>query len=118
MAEFILKSRNIKGIYCESRATSYEESGEDIYPPAKKCLKDHGIPFTYHESKRISQEDYDEFDEIYVMENRNLRDILRIVDDRDHKIKLLCDYDIADPWFTGDFEGVYAQINEGLDKVI
>lgn len=117
MAEFMLKNKT-KEIYCESRATSLEEVGKDIYRPAKETLLKHHIPFTDHISKRVTKQDYDYFDEIYVMDYFNLKNINRIVDDVDKKIKLLCDYEIDDPWYTGAFEEVYKQIDEGLERII
>ena len=117
MAEYILKNKR-KDIYCESRATSSEEEGNDIYYLAKRCLDRHGIKYNRHFARRISQEDYDNFDEIYVMDKYNMSNILRIIDDKDNKIKMLDDIDIEDPWYSGDFEGVYKQINNAIDRLI
>lgn len=120
MAEYIFKAKtkNIEGYYAESRAVSYEEEGNDIYPYAKRCLDMHNISYDRHCAKRISQKDYDEFDDIFVMDSSNMRLINRIVNDYDHKIKKLCKYDIDDPWYTGDFEGVYEQICEGIENYL
>ena len=117
MAEYILKNKTDK-IYCESRATSSEEMGNDIYPPAKRCLDRHGIKYNRHYATKINQNDYDNFDEIYVMDTYNMHNILRIVDDSEHKIKMLCPYDIEDPWFSDNFELVYKQINDAIDKLL
>ena len=116
MAEFICKKYRSE-FYCESRAVSYEEEGNDMYPPAKRCLDRHGVPYTRHYAKRITQKDYDDFDVIYVMDSSNMRYINRIVDDHDHKIKMLCDYEIEDPWYTGNFEKVYEEIYEGIINI-
>lgn len=117
MAEYILKNKN-KDIYCESAATSNEEIGNDIYPPAKRCLELHNIKYDKHHARRVTEEDYDAFDEIYVMDSNNMRNILRIINDKENKIKKLCSFDIEDPWYTGDFETVYSQINEGIDNIL
>ena len=117
MAEYILKSKS-SDIYCESRATSNEEIGNDIYPPAKRCLDRHGIKYNKHHARRINQTDYDSFDEIYVMDYNNLRNIKYCVDDNQNKIKMLCKEEVDDPWYTGDFETVYHQINEAIDQLI
>ena len=117
MAEYILKNKT-SDIYCESAATSNEEIGNDIYPPAKRCLDRHNIKYDRHYARRVTSKDYDDFDEIYVMDSNNMRNILRIVDDPKHKIKMLCDCDIEDPWYTDNFELVYEQINEGIDKLL
>ncbi len=117
MAEFILKSLN-KGIYCESRAVSREEEGNDIYPPAKACLRKHGIPFERHYARKITQEDYENYDEIYVMDELNMKNIHRIIDDHDHKIKYLLNRDIEDPWWTGQYDKVYDEIYEGILQIL
>lgn len=114
MAEYICKYLRPE-IYCESRAVSREEEGRDIYPPAKRCLDRHGIPYERHHARQIDQKDYEEFDEIYVMERYNIRYMERYIDDHDHKIRLLRPYEIEDPWYTDNFELVYKQIKEGIE---
>ena len=116
MAEFICKSIR-DDIYCESRAVSYEEDGNDMYPAAKRCLDKHNIAYTRHRATRINQKDYDEFDEIYVMDYSNLRRINNIVDDYDNKIKLLYKEEIEDPWWTGNFDKVYEQLYDGIKSL-
>lgn len=117
MAEYILKNKTNE-IYCESAATSNDEIGNDIYPPVKVVLDAHGIKYSKHHARRITKQDYDRFDEIYIMDDRNLRYISNIIDDTKGKIKKLCNYDIDDPWFTGRFEEVYKQIEEGVTNLI
>lgn len=120
MAEFILKDRIKKynlDIYTESRAVSSEEYMNDIYPPAKRVLDKHNIKYDRHYAKRISFQDYDDYDEIYVMDNSNMYYITRMIDDKDNKIKLL-NGEIEDPWYTDNFESVFKQIEEGIDKLI
>ena len=117
MAEYILKNKTDK-IYTESRAVSSEESGNDIYPPAKRCLDNHNIKYERHYARKITKEDYDNFDEIYVMDDSNLYLINRIINDVSNKIKKLGVIDIDDPWYTGDFEGVYKQIDEAIDRLL
>lgn len=117
MAEYIMKNKT-SNIYCESAATSNEEIGNDIYPPAKLCLDRHNIAYGSHHARRVTKEDYEKFDEIYVMDSYNMRNILRMFDDNENKIKKLCNYDIEDPWYTGNFELVYKQINEGIEKLL
>ena len=117
MAEYILKSKT-KDIYCESRATSNEEIGNDIYPQAKRCLDRHNIKYDKHSATKITKNDYDNFDEIYVMDSYNMSNILRIIDDKDHKIKMLGSFDIEDPWYTNNFDKVFDEINKGIDSLI
>jgi protein-tyrosine phosphatase len=116
MAEYICKSIR-PDLYCESRACSYEEEGNDIYPPAKRCLDRHGIPYERHHARRISQKDYDAFDEIYVMDTSNKYLINKILDDREQKIRYLSDEKIDDPWYTGDFDGVYEQLYKAIENL-
>ena len=119
MAEYIFKYKaKDLDFYCESRGVSNEEYGNDIYPSAKKCLDKHNIPYNRHHAKKISKEDYEYFDDIYIMDSSNEYYLEKMIDDYKHKIKKLCDYDIDDPWYTGDFEGVYREICEGIDTII
>ena len=100
--------------YIDSCATSTEEIGNDIYPPAKRCLTAHGIPFTYHAARQITLDDYDRFDRIICMERYNLRNLPKVTD----KVRLLLNRDVADPWYTGDFETTYRDLFEGCEKIV
>lgn len=127
MAEFIFKAlTRAYGaedyFYAESAAVSTEEIGNGIYPPAKRCLRNHGV--AYDESKtarQVTPKDYERFDDIICMDNSNLRLIKRIIpSDPEHKIRLMMSYagrnrDVADPWYTGDFETTFADILEGCE---
>ena len=122
MAEFIFKdlirSQGLENqFYVESAAVSTEEIGNSIYPPAKRCLNAHGIPFDNSKTARqITRADYDRFDLIICMDRMNLRWIRYIIpDDPAHKIRLMMsfagiDRDVADPWYTGDFEQTYNDV--------
>ena len=130
MAEFIMKSivseRSLSDrFYIASAATSTEEIwngvGNPVYPPAKRELAKHGISCEGKRAVQITKADYGKYDYILGMEERNIRNILRIVGkDPEHKIKLLLDYsdhprDIADPWYTGNFESTYRDVVEGCE---
>ena len=130
MAEFIMKSivseRSLSDrFYIASAATSTEEIwngvGNPVYPPAKRELAKHGIPCEGKRALQITNADYGKYDYILGMEERNIRNILRIVGkDPEHKVKLLLDYsdhprDIADPWYTGNFESTYRDVVEGCE---
>ncbi len=124
MAEFIfkdlLRSRGLEDrFYIESAAVSTEEIGNSIYPPAKRCLNAHGIPFDKNKTARqITRADYDRFDLIIYMDRMNLRWLRYIIpDDPQNKVKLMMSYtgrdrDVADPWYTGDFETTFKDIME------
>ena len=130
MAEFIMKSiiseRGLSDrFYIASAATSTEEIwngvGNPVYPPAKRELAKHGISCEGKGAVQITKTDSGKYDYILGMEERNIRNILRIVGkDPEHKVKLLLDYsdhprDIADPWYTGNFESTYRDVVEGCE---
>ena len=124
MAEFMMKKK-LKDLNLEneflivSRATSYEEQGNDIYPPAKRKLIEKDIPFSNHSATRLEKNDYDKYDYFICMEKRNITNTLRIFEnDPYNKIFTLLDKDIADPWYTGNFNDTYSDLDIGLDKLI
>ena len=130
MAEFVLKAlvrvRGLEDQYSiESAAVSTEEIGNPIYPPAKRCLRQHGVPFDEDKrARQITRADYARFDRIICMDASNLRWLRRILpDDPDRKIHLLMSYtgmgrDVADPWYTGDFETAFQDILEGCEAML
>lgn len=130
MAEFILKALvKARGLednyYIESAAVSTEETGNPIYPPARRCLAQHGVPFDSDKrARQVTRGDYARFDRILCMDSSNLRWIRRIIpDDPERKIHLLMSYtgmgrDVADPWYTGDFEEAFQDILEGCEAML
>ena len=130
MAEFIMKALvKEKGLedlyYIESAAVSTEEIGNPIYPPAKRCLNSHGIVFDAGKrARQIKPGDYDRFDWIICMDSSNLRLLRHIIpDDPKQKVKLLMSYtgqsrDVADPWYTGDFETTFQDILKGCEAIL
>ena len=130
MAEFIFKdlirSQGIEDrFYVESAAVSTEEIGNSIYPPAKRCLNAHGIPFDKNKTARqITRADYDRFGMIIYMDRMNLRWLKYIIpDDPQNKIRLMMsftgrDRDVADPWYTGDFETTYRDIKDASEMLL
>ena len=130
MAEFILKALlKAYGLedqyYVESAAVSDEEYGNPIYPPAKRCLTQHGVWFDPHKTARtVTRADYDRFDRIIVMDSSNLRWIRYIIpDDPQKKIHLMMSYcgsgrDVADPWYTGNFEKTFQDILAACEAML
>ena len=111
----------------DSCATSREEIGNDIYPPAKRCLSAHNMPFSRHYARQITVEDYYHFDLILCMEDYNIRNLRRVLGDEimqqdatmpQPKIRRLLDRDVADPWYTGDFEMTYRDVVEGAMRLL
>ena len=129
MAEFIMKDMVEKRgladrFHIESAAHSAEEIGNPVYPPAKRELAKHGISCAGKTARQLRRDDYDKWDYIIGMEKINLGHMMRILgDDPEGKVSLLMDFtghseDIDDPWYTGDFEGVYRQIERGCAALI
>ena len=114
-----------------SAAVSREEIGNDIYPPAKRKLREKGIPFEFHAARQITRADYDYYDYIICADRSNLRWLERIIgEDREHKVSLMMAWvkgqsdnvqrtrDVADPWYTGDFEEAYQDIEESCNAIL
>ena len=129
MAEFIMKDMvsraGLTDESCiESAATSREEIGNDMYPPAKRCLAAHGIPYERRRSRQMTREDYAKFDYLIGADAANISNMTRIAGgDPDHKIfKLLSfageDRNVADPWYTDDFETTYADTVTGCRALL
>ena len=108
--------------HIESAATSTEEIGNDIYPPAKAKLREKGIAFDRRRARKMTIKEYQEYDYIVYMEDSNLRGILSITGDGAKAYKLLefagIDRGIADPWYTGDFELTYNDIVTGCKALL
>ena len=128
MAEFIFKAlAQAKGtaVYAESAAVSTEEIGNPIYPPAQRSLRQHGISFDPGKrARQVTRRDYDRFDRIICMDASNLRLLKRIIpEDPEGKIHLMMSYtgigrDVADPWYTGDFETTFQDILEACEAML
>ena len=124
MAEFVMKDLVKKAglssqFHIESAATSREEIGNPIYPPARRKLTEHRISCGGHAARQLTKSDYNAFDLLIGMDKANLRNMQRICDgDPDGRIHLLLDYtgspgDVADPWYTGDFEATWRDVLAG-----
>ncbi len=136
MAEFIFKdmlaARGITADFCvASAATSNEEIGNHIYPPAKAELARHGIgterlrdEVAQKTARRIRRDDYDEYDYLIAMEQFNLRNMRRdFPEDPDNKLHRLLDFtdrpgDIDDPWYTRQFDVTYREIANGCNTLL
>lgn len=122
MAEFICKKMaqnlGMGALVCiNSKATSNEEEGNPVYPPAARELARHGISCGGKRAEALRREDFETSDYFLCMDRRNLRGMRRIFGREDKQYLLMSftgrDEEIADPWYTGDFAGVYQQIEEG-----
>lgn len=121
MAEFVMKhlvsqARLDNHYYIESAATSTEEIGNEVYPPARRKLAEHGIGCKGKTARQMTRADYERFDLLIGMDEWNIRNMTRISgDDRQQKIHKLMDYtprpgDVADPWYTGNFEATWQDV--------
>ena len=129
MAEFVMKDLvRQMGIEQQfeiaSAATSREEIGNAVYPPARRKLAEHGISCDGKTSRQITMDDYRHYDYIIAMDQNNLRNLRKMLgEDVDNKISLLMDYtsrpaDVADPWYTGDFDATWNDVVEGCKGFI
>ena len=116
MAEFIAKHLDKKHKYeYLSRATSLEEIGNDIYYPAKVTLDKHHIPYSHRGAKRITLDEFKDAKYIFIMDNNNLSYLRRLFPNEDFsKVSLLGNSEIEDPWWTGNFEKVYQEIETSI----
>ena len=126
MAEFIMKDLVKKAgleqeFVIDSRATSTEETGNPIHHGTMGIFKKYQIPCTGHRAQQMSRQDYETYDYLIGMEERNRRNMLRILGkDPEKKVSLLLDYadehgDIADPWYTGNFDITYRDVVRGCE---
>ena len=129
MAEFVMKDMVKKaGLEDEfeiaSAAVSSEELGNPVYPPARRILAEHGISCAGKTARKVTAADYEYYDHLVCMDRSNLRLLARIVPgDPDGKIKLMMEYagqsrDVADPWYTGDFEATWQDVNAGCTGLL
>ena len=127
MRHLVAESSIEQSVLIDSCATSREEIGNDIYPPAKRCLSAHSVPFSRHAARQITHEDYENFDMILCMEGYNIRNLRRVLGEEimqqdaalpQPKIRRLLSHDVADPWYTGDFEMTYQDLIEGCRALL
>lgn len=126
MAEFVLKDMAEKeglDLYIASAATSTEEIGNGVHHGTRKKLAEHGISCGGKRAVQMKRSDYDKYDYIIGMEDRNIRSINRIIgSDPDRKVYKLLDFadggDIADPWYTGNFDVTYDDVVRGCKGLI
>jgi len=123
MAEFIMKDL-VKKAGCEDRfeirsaAVSTEEIGNPVYPPAKRELARHGIGCEGHRARQVTRADFEYYDRIYYMDRSNARWLARMLPADPEKIRPLLDRDVADPWYTDDFETTWEDILEGCQSIL
>ena len=129
MAEFVMKDIVAKaGLSAEfeisSAATSTEEIGNSVYPPARRKLAEHGISCEGKTARQLTRKDYERYDLLIAMDHNNLRNLRRMLgEDTENKIHLLMEYtdrpgEVADPWYTGDFEETWQDVLAGCTGLL
>ena len=129
MAEFVMKDLVRKAgeeaeFVIASAATSREEIGNPVYQPVRRLLSRYGIDTSGKTARQMTKADYDRFDYIVAMDRNNLRNMERIIGkDSENKVSLLLHHagierDVADPWYTRDFEATWDDVNEGCKALL
>ena len=129
MAEFVMKDLVKKAglesqFQIASAATSTEEIGNPVYPPARRKLAEHGISCAGKTARQLTKADYTQYDLLIGMDRANIRNMNRICGGNpDGKIKLLLDFtdrpgDVADPWYTGDFDATWRDVLDGCQGLL
>ena len=129
MAEFVMKDMVKKAGLADqfeiaSAATSTEEIGNGVYPPARRKLAQHGIRCDGKHARQLTRADYQKYDLLIGMDTWNIRNMIRMCGgDREGKIRMLMDYtghsrSVADPWYTGDFDETWDDVTEGCRALL
>ena len=119
MKDLVKKAGMEEQFHIASAATSTEEIGNPVYPPARRKLAEHGISCAGKTARQLRKADYDRYDLLIGMDQANLRNMRRICGgDPEGKIHLMLEYagrsgDVADPWYTGDFDATWRDVGEG-----
>ena len=124
MKSLVSKAGREEDFYIESAATSTEEIGNEVYPPARRKLAEHNISCKGKTARQMTRRDYDRFDLLIGMDSWNIRN-MRVIcgGDPEDKIHQLLDFtnragDVADPWYTGDFEATWRDVLEGCQCLL
>ena len=122
MKDLVSKKGESDNFYIESAATSAEELGNPVYPPAKRILNSIGINCDGKFARRITKGDYEKFDYIIGMDEMNRRALKSFFNDVDNKISILLDFtdrkgEVADPWWTRDFNATLFDVTEGTNAL-
>ncbi len=123
MKELVRREGLADSFEIASAATSGEEVGNDVYPPARRKLEEHGVPCPRRAARRLTSEDFDEYDLVIGMDSENLYNMRRICGGDSSKIHLLMDFtdrpgDVADPWYTRDFEATWRDVSDGCKGLL
>ena len=124
MAEFVMKDLVKKQgledqFHIESAATSREEIGNSVYPPAKRILAKHGISCEGKRARQVTKNDLEYFDYLVLMDRNNMSNMIRMFGAENmNKVSMLLDRDVADPWYTGNFDKTMQDVQVGCTKLL
>ena len=124
MLDLVKKAGRRDEFIIDSAATSSEELGNPVYPPARAVLKEHGIDCSGYAARRMRYDDYEVYDLIIGMDSENMYYMKRMwPEDPEGKLSLLMDYtkdprEVSDPWYTRDFDKAYSDILEGCESLL
>lgn len=134
MAEFVMRDLTMKSgraneFRIASAATTDDEIGNPVHPGTKRVLAAHDIACVGKTARRVKREEYKNWDLFVVMDDENVRDLMRAFrNDPEHKVHKLMEYveggdlatarDVADPWFTGDFEATWDDVLAGCQGIL
>ena len=129
MAEYVMKDLVRKAVvegefYIDSAATSREEIGNGVHHGTRRKLAQMGVPCGDHRARQMTRADYEQFDLLIGMDNANIRNMTRIAGgDDEGKIRMMLDYtdrpgEVADPWYTGDFDATWDDVFEGCTNLL
>ncbi len=124
MKDMVAKAGLADRFHIESAATSTEEIGNSVYPPARSILAEHGISCKGKTARQMTRADYDRFDMLIGMDEWNIRNMVRICGgDPEGKMHMLMDFtsrpgDVADPWYTRNFEATWRDVVEGCKGIL
>lgn len=124
MKYFVKKAGKEHEFYIDSAATDYDEIGNGMHRGTREILTQNGIPFTEHRARLVTPDDYNEFDLLIIMDSENERHLKRRVgEDTEGKVHYLLEYagldrDVADPWYTGNFEETWSDVTLGCRSLL
>ena len=124
MAEFVMKDLVKKQgledqFHIESAATSREEIGNSVYPPAKRMLAKHGISCEGKRARQVTKADLEHYDYLVLMDRNNMSNMIRMFGvENMNKVSMLLDRDVADPWYTGNFDKTMQDVQVGCTKLL
>ena len=124
MKDLVRKAGLEEQFQIDSKATSTEELGNSPHPGTVRKLRETGVPMEPHHAEQMRRSDYDNYDYLIGMDGWNLRNIMRIIkEDPEGKVSLLLEHagssrDIADPWYTGNFDQTYEDVLEGCTALL